>query len=84
MTVNFRFWNIRGTNQSPKQKDIKDVINSNNLSLFVVLESQVSYNKLKENCDKIFGSWKWIVNRGISRNTSRIIIGWNPKFLMLT
>nr|KAJ0195180.1 hypothetical protein LSAT_V11C700342460 [Lactuca sativa] len=49
----------------------------NNLSFLAVLESQVNFKKLEEKCDKIFGSWKWVANKGNYGHTSSIIIGWN-------
>nr|KAJ0226815.1 hypothetical protein LSAT_V11C100000080 [Lactuca sativa] len=77
MTLSFGIWNVRGLNQSPKQKEIKNLIKGNNLSLLAILESQVSFNKLNEKCEKIFGSWKWIANKGNLGHTFRIILGWN-------
>nr|KAJ0210662.1 hypothetical protein LSAT_V11C400228550 [Lactuca sativa] len=56
---------------------MKILIKGNNLSLLAILESQVSFNKLNEKCDKIFGSWKWIANKGNLGHTYRIILGWN-------
>nr|KAJ0222221.1 hypothetical protein LSAT_V11C200063020 [Lactuca sativa] len=80
MMFSFGIWNIRGLNLSPKQKEIKNLIKENNLSLLAVLESQVSASKLHEKCDKIFGSWKWVASKGIYGNTIRIIVGWNSNF----
>ncbi|CAI9266086.1 unnamed protein product [Lactuca saligna] len=77
MTLSFGIWNVRGFNQSPKQREIKKLIQLNNLILLAVLEPQASFSKLEEKCDKIFGSWKWIANKGSFGLTSRIIIGWN-------
>ncbi|KAL7591715.1 hypothetical protein Lser_V15G35619 [Lactuca serriola] len=65
------------TNMEAYSNGLISLIKRNNLSLLAVLEPQVSVSKLKEKCDKVFGSWKWIANKGISGNTIRIIVGWN-------
>ncbi|XP_052627262.1 uncharacterized protein LOC128133760 [Lactuca sativa] len=80
MMLSFGIWNIRGVNLAPKQKEIKNLIKENNLSLLAVLESQVCASKLDEKCDKIFGSWKWVANNRNKGNTTRIIVGWNSNW----
>nr|KAJ0198574.1 hypothetical protein LSAT_V11C700342390 [Lactuca sativa] len=76
--MNIGCWNVRGSNLRPKQEEIKNVIRSNNLSLFAILESQLRFNKLQTTCNNVFGNWMWISNQDMSPKGTRIIIGWDP------
>ena len=71
-------WNIRGLNLSPKQKEIRNLIKENKLSVMAVLESKVQDGKLKKITESVFGNWNWISNKDFGRNTTRILVGWNP------
>nr|KAJ0215137.1 hypothetical protein LSAT_V11C300156770 [Lactuca sativa] len=76
--MNIGCWNVRGSNLRPKQEEIKNVIRSNKLSLFAILESQLRFNKLQTTCNNVFGNWMWISNQDMSPKGTRIIIGWDP------
>ena len=83
MMMNIGCWNVRGLNLRPKQEEIKNVVRSNNLSLFAILESQLRFNKLQSTCNNVFGKWMWISNQDMSPKGTRIIIGWDPEELVV-
>ncbi|XP_023758688.2 uncharacterized protein LOC111907126 [Lactuca sativa] len=72
-------WNVRGLNKSVKQKEVIDVIRSNNLGICVVVESHVNVLNLKNVCVKTFGQWDWVSNNNSCEAGTRIIVGWNPR-----
>ncbi|CAH1412935.1 unnamed protein product [Lactuca virosa] len=72
-------WNVRGLNKAIKQKEVIDVIRSNNLGICVVVESHVKVLNLKNMCVKTFGQWDWVSNNSNCEAGTRIIIGWNPR-----
>ncbi|PWA53126.1 RNA-directed DNA polymerase, eukaryota, Reverse transcriptase zinc-binding domain protein [Artemisia annua] len=45
-------WNIRGMNQSPKQNEVRQIINENKLSVCAILESHVARSRLQGLCKK--------------------------------
>lgn len=81
--MNLRVWNIRGLNKIIKQKEVLEVINSNNLGLCAILESHVSEMKLKKVCGRIFRSWDWVSNNSSCKLGTRTIVGWNANKLDL-
>ncbi|XP_052624831.1 uncharacterized protein LOC128132349 [Lactuca sativa] len=72
-------WNVRGSNKFVKQKEVIDVIRSNNLGICAVIESHVKVLNLKNICVKNFGQWDWISNNKSCEAGTRIIVGWNPR-----
>ena len=70
-------WNIRGLNRSPKQKEVRQVVNDNNLSVCAILESHVDVSVVYDTCRKVCSRWKWTSNGNICDKGSRIILGWN-------
>ena len=70
-------WNIRGLNLTSKQKEIKNLISENKLSVMAVLETQINPRKLNKICDSVFGNWSWITNKRDEKKTIRILVGWN-------
>ncbi|XP_052622982.1 uncharacterized protein LOC128128155 [Lactuca sativa] len=72
-------WNVRGLNKSVKQKEVIDVIRSNNLGICAVVESHVKVLNLKNVCVKTFGQWDWVSNNNSCEAGTRIIVGWNPR-----
>ncbi|GJU85620.1 sodium/hydrogen exchanger 6, partial [Tanacetum coccineum] len=70
-------WNIRGLNRSPKQKEVRQVVNENNLSVCAILESHVDVAAVYDTCKKVYNRWKWTSNGGFCSKGSRIILGWN-------
>ena len=71
-------WNIRGMNFSPKQNEVRQVINENKLSVCAILESHISVSKLDSVCSFVFSHWNWTSNVHVCDKNSRIIIGWDP------
>ncbi|GKE95515.1 hypothetical protein Tco_1580370 [Tanacetum coccineum] len=47
-------WNIRGLNRAPKQSEVLHIVNKNQLSLCVILESHVDLSSLSSVCSKVF------------------------------
>ncbi|CAH1435588.1 unnamed protein product [Lactuca virosa] len=72
-------WNVRGLNKAIKQKEVIDVIRSNNLGICAVVESHVKVLNLKNVCVKTFGQWDWVSNNSNCEAGTRIIVGWNPR-----
>lgn len=71
-------WNVRGLNSSIKQREVRLFIQSNALSLCVVLESHIGVSKLNDIATSVFGAWSWISNQAHSPNGVRVLLGWNP------
>nr|GFA24024.1 hypothetical protein [Tanacetum cinerariifolium] len=70
-------WNIRGLNFSPKQKQVRQVVYENKLSVCAILESHAHESKLEKLCSYVFNHWEWISNGSICSKGTRIIVGWN-------
>ncbi|GKB43048.1 RNA-directed DNA polymerase, eukaryota, reverse transcriptase zinc-binding domain protein [Tanacetum coccineum] len=69
--------NIRGLNRAPKQFEVHQVVNENQLSICAILESHVDIATLSSNCSKVFRAWDWTSNGRLCDTGCRIIIGWN-------
>ncbi|XP_052623752.1 uncharacterized protein LOC111889210 [Lactuca sativa] len=72
-------WNVRGLNKAVTQKEVIDVIRSNNLGICAVVESHVKVLNLKNVSAKTFGQWDWVSNNNSCEAGTRIIVGWNPR-----
>ncbi|GJT77137.1 sodium/hydrogen exchanger 6 [Tanacetum coccineum] len=70
-------WNIRGLNHSPKQKEVRQVADENNLSVCAILESYVDVAAIYDTCKKVCNMWKWTSNESLCSKGSQIILGWN-------
>ncbi|GKD46736.1 hypothetical protein Tco_1271381 [Tanacetum coccineum] len=70
-------WNIRGLNRAPKQSEVRQVVNENQLSMCVILESHVDVSTLSKVCSKVFRCWDWTSNASLYSSGCRIIVGWN-------
>ncbi|GKD98937.1 RNA-directed DNA polymerase, eukaryota, reverse transcriptase zinc-binding domain protein, partial [Tanacetum coccineum] len=70
-------WNIRGLNRTPKQFEVRQVVNENNLSVCTILESHVDILALTNVCSKVFRFWEWSSNAILCNKGCRIILGWN-------
>lgn len=75
--INVASWNIRGLNFTPKQREVRQVIAENNLSVCAILESHVATSKLHKMCTLIFQHWDWTSNGVLCKKGIRIILGWN-------
>lgn len=70
-------WNIRGLNETNKQRVVRELIGREGLDICGILETKVASKKLVKICDKVFGNWRWISNIRSCRGRTRIILGWN-------
>ena len=75
---NLASWNIRGMNLLPKQKEVRQVISDNHLSICSILESHVPLDRLASVCSFVFCNWNWTSNGSMCAKYPQIIIGWNP------
>ncbi|GKD80429.1 hypothetical protein Tco_1347268 [Tanacetum coccineum] len=73
----------RGLNRAPKQYEVRQVVNENQLSVCAILESHVDISALSKACSKVFHSWDWTSNAGLCDKGYRIIIGWNTDVVNL-
>ncbi|GKA75562.1 putative RNA-directed DNA polymerase [Tanacetum coccineum] len=64
-------------NQSPKQREVRHIINENNLSVCAILESHVASSRIDKLCSRVFKNWNWTSNDAVCVKGSRIILGWN-------
>lgn len=53
-------WNVRGLGK--KVKEVKDLIENENLNVCAVLETRVKEAKVSTICNKMFGDWLWASN----------------------
>ncbi|GKA13645.1 hypothetical protein Tco_0693291 [Tanacetum coccineum] len=68
---------IRGLNCTPKQSEVRQVVNENRLSICAILESHVDISALSKVYSKVFRSWDWTSNASLCSKGCRIILGWN-------
>ncbi|GKD81494.1 hypothetical protein Tco_1348333 [Tanacetum coccineum] len=68
-------WNIRGLNRAPKQSEVPQVVNENQLSMCAIVESDIDIATLSSICSKVFRSWDWTSNGRLCDTGCRIIIG---------
>nr|GEW28645.1 hypothetical protein [Tanacetum cinerariifolium] len=65
-------WNIRGLNQTPKQSEVRQVINKNLLSVFAILESHVDISLLSQVYSKVFKAWEWTSNANLCTKGNKV------------
>lgn len=70
-------WNIRGLNDSLKQKEVRQLITKGKLHLIGILETKVVGNKKSSIQSAIMRDWEWTDNSDLT-NGGRIWVGWNP------
>ncbi|GJV04571.1 hypothetical protein Tco_1338140 [Tanacetum coccineum] len=64
-------------NLSPKQNEVRHVINDNNLAVCAILESHIDSSRLDMLCKNVFRHWDWTSNSSLCSKGTRIILGWN-------
>ncbi|GJQ94324.1 hypothetical protein Tco_0005463 [Tanacetum coccineum] len=64
-------------NLSPKQSEVRHVINENNLAVCAILESHIASSRLDVICKRVFRHWYWASNSSSCFKGTRIILGWN-------
>ncbi|KAJ9566105.1 hypothetical protein OSB04_002071 [Centaurea solstitialis] len=72
-------WNIRGLNSPNKQKEVRDFIGTNGVSIFAALETHVRADYLHTVCGGVFRLWPWFSNHVYSTTGTRIIVAWNSR-----
>lgn len=77
------FWNIRGLNQASKQKEVRELIKEECLSICCVLETHLNKRKLDNVAVKTLGEWDWLSNSNKCDRGCRILIGWDKKIVNL-
>ena len=75
MTIKIVAWNIRGMSTTSKQDEIKMLINENDLSMCVVVETQFNKKVVTKVCDRIFRRWSLLSNTTDSNKGCRIVVG---------
>ncbi|GJW24773.1 RNA-directed DNA polymerase, eukaryota, reverse transcriptase zinc-binding domain protein [Tanacetum coccineum] len=57
-----------------KQKEVLKFIQEEKLQVYAIIETHIKAKKIKDVCDKMFGSWEWTSNSQYSMNS------WKVKF----
>uniref|UniRef100_A0A7N0VD32 Endonuclease/exonuclease/phosphatase domain-containing protein n=1 Tax=Kalanchoe fedtschenkoi TaxID=63787 RepID=A0A7N0VD32_KALFE len=75
-------WNIRGLNSPLKQKEVLNLVFSQHISLFAILETKLSSNSLEvfQNNLSSLGTWNLRNNFDISPH-GRILVGWDSSVI---
>ena len=73
-------WNIRGVNSLFKQREIRSLIHSNNISLFRIIETQVQQENSIQIANDLLRGWRYVFNYNHHPN-GRIWVFWNPDIL---
>ncbi|XP_077237123.1 uncharacterized protein LOC143878767 [Tasmannia lanceolata] len=80
--IKFGIWNIRGLGTSNKRKEVRNLIQKNNLPLISILETHVSQINMQRYIDEICGTWNSYGNY-LSSDRGRIWLLWNPQMIHL-
>nr|GEX45575.1 hypothetical protein [Tanacetum cinerariifolium] len=75
--VEYRSLEYSGFEPRPKQSEVRQVVNENQLSVCAILGSHVDLSSLSNVCSKVFRSWEWMSNASLCFKGCRIIVGWN-------
>ncbi|GJU66176.1 trichome birefringence-like protein 3 [Tanacetum coccineum] len=65
LTTSVAAWNIRGLKSVPKQSEVRQVVNENQLSVCAILESRVDLSSLSNVCSRVFKTWDWTSNANL-------------------
>ncbi|GKA45646.1 RNA-directed DNA polymerase, eukaryota, reverse transcriptase zinc-binding domain protein [Tanacetum coccineum] len=63
-------------NTSEKQKEVLNLIRSEQLKVCDVLETTLKMKKLHNVCDKMFHGWEWVSNMQECNKGCKIMVGW--------
>ena len=69
------FWNVRGFNQSLKQKKVVNRVRKRNVEVVCLLETRVKKNKMQEIISNKFPGWRFLHNYDYAYNR-RIWLLW--------
>ncbi|GJU59398.1 RNA-directed DNA polymerase, eukaryota, reverse transcriptase zinc-binding domain protein [Tanacetum coccineum] len=81
MDYKIAVWNITSINKEKKQKEIRQLIQNEQLHVCAVLETHIKSTNIKKVCDNTFGSWERASNSSFSSNGCRIMVGWNDNMV---
>nr|GEV10588.1 RNA-directed DNA polymerase, eukaryota, reverse transcriptase zinc-binding domain protein [Tanacetum cinerariifolium] len=70
-------WNVRGMCNSTTQKEVRNFIAEEKLSICAVLETHVKEKQINKICTFVYGRWNIMSNMNESKRGCRIIVGWN-------
>ncbi|GJR68766.1 RNA-directed DNA polymerase, eukaryota, reverse transcriptase zinc-binding domain protein [Tanacetum coccineum] len=73
--VCYRNVDIRGLNTSKKQKEVVNLIRSEQIQVCAVLETILKNKKLHSTCDNLFNGWSWVSNMKECDKGCRIVVG---------
>ncbi|GJT58325.1 RNA-directed DNA polymerase, eukaryota, reverse transcriptase zinc-binding domain protein [Tanacetum coccineum] len=72
-------WNVRGLCNKDMQKQVKNFIIEENLSICAALETHVKAKKIRKVCDFVYEGWSWYSNIDKCDKGCRIIVGWKEE-----
>lgn len=70
-------WNVRGLCKASRQKEVRDIIKEENISMCSVLETHVMKDKVGFVVKKVFRNWEWCAYAVYCERGCRIITGWD-------
>ena len=76
-------WNIRSMNNLKKQKEVLKMIREEGLSVCAAIEIHLKPDRITEISNRCFGGWDSVSNSVYSKNSCRIIVGWDPNMVKL-
>ncbi|KAL9242142.1 hypothetical protein vseg_016172 [Gypsophila vaccaria] len=81
--VKLGFWNVRGLNNSAKQKEIKWFMHSNKVELFGLLETRVKSTSMNKVVPNVGSGWSFCTNI-CAHPGGRIWMLWNPDVVQVS
>jgi hypothetical protein len=75
--IHFGFWNLRGLNDPLKQREAKNWVINNKLSLIGLLEHKIKEPKVSRVVNTVLPQWSFVSNHS-SSPMGRLLICWNP------
>ncbi|GKE25806.1 RNA-directed DNA polymerase, eukaryota, reverse transcriptase zinc-binding domain protein [Tanacetum coccineum] len=66
-------------NTLDKQKEVMNLVFSEQIQVCAVLETRLKSKKLHKVCDKVFQDWEWVSNMEVCNKGCRIVIGWDSE-----
>ena len=77
-------WNVKGVCDSLRQDEVKKFINSNNISIFGMIETQLRKKFVNDVFNEVFDGWSWASNTVDSPKGCRIAVGWDSRVVGAT
>lgn len=70
-------WNIRGLCKTSRQKELREFIKEEEISMCRVLETHIRKDKVESIASIVFGNWEWCANAMNCDRGCRILTGWD-------